>query len=142
MRLPTEGADGAQASVLVPSCATLNACLASAPMRNILISLSVASILVLVGCDERESMKVTQDRQGHAYVAEGTGSGLPQTPVAAPGEQYITTGPKDTLTSVSKKYNTTLSWLIKRNHLDNAEKYKDGVPPGTNLIVPDPNAKR
>lgn len=132
----------AQANVLVPSCATLNACLASAPMRNILTSLSVASILVLVGCDERESMKVTQDRQGHAYVVEGTSSGLSLTPVAGPGEQYITTGPKDTLTSVAKKYNTTLAWLIKRNRLDNAEKYKDGVPPGTNLIVPDPNAKR
>ena len=111
-------------------------------MRNILTSLSVASILLLVGCDERESMKVTQDRQGHAYVVEGTSSGLSLTPVAGPGEQYITTGPKDTLTSVSKKYNTTLAWLIKRNHLQDVEKYKDGVPPGTNLIVPDPNAKR
>ncbi len=112
-------------------------------MRKILISMSVASVLVFVGCDERESMKVTQDKQGHAYVADGTGgSGLKNTPVASVGEQYITTGPKDTLTSVAKKYNTTLAWLIKRNRLQDAEKYKDGVPPGTNLIVPDPNAKR
>jgi hypothetical protein len=32
--------------------------------------------------------------------------------------------------------------LIKRNDLKDTETYKDGVPPGTNLIVPDPNAKR
>ena len=111
-------------------------------MRNILTSLSVASVLIFAGCEERESMKVTQDRQGHAYVAEGSSSGLPNARVAGPGEQYITTGPKDTLTSVAKKYNTTLGWLIKRNDLKDTDKYKDGVPPGTNLIMPDPNAKR
>lgn len=112
-------------------------------MRKILLSMSVASILVFVGCDERKSMKVTQDKQGHAYVPEGAQSGVAnQIPVATDGEIYYTTGPKDTLTSVAKKFNTTLSWLIKRNDLKDTEKYKDGVPPGTNLIVPDPNAKR
>lgn len=114
-------------------------------MRNILIPLSVASVLFLAGCDERQSMKVTQDKQGHAYVPDGAGAGgsdLPNVRVASQGEQYITTGPKDTLTSVAKKYNTTIAWIIKRNDLKDAEKYKDGIPPGTNLIVPDPNIKR
>lgn len=113
-------------------------------MRKILLSVSVASVLVFVGCEERQSMKVTQDRQGHAHVAEGSGSGpgLGNIRVAGKDEIYYTTGPKDTLTSVAKKFNTTLSWLIKRNDLKDTETYKDGVPPGTNLIVPDPNAKR
>ena len=112
-------------------------------MRNILTSLSVASILIFAGCDERQSMKVTQDKGGHAYVPEGATTGVKNNiPVAAEGEIYVTTGPKDTLTSVAKKYNTTLSWLIKRNELKEPEKYKDGVPPGTNLIVPDPSIKR
>ncbi len=112
-------------------------------MRKILLSVSVASVLVFVGCDERESMKVTQDKKGHAYVVEGSGgSALPNKRVAADGEIYYTTGPKDTLTTVAKKFNTTLAWIIKRNDLKDAEKYKDGVPPGTNLIVPDPNIKR
>lgn len=112
-------------------------------MRKILLSMSVASVLVFVGCDERQSMKVTQDKQGHAYVPEGAQpGGLKNTPIAGEGEIYYTTGPKDSLTSVSKKFNTTLSWLIKRNELKDPEKYRDGVPPGTNLIVPDPNAKR
>lgn len=113
-------------------------------MRKILLSVSVASVLVFVGCEERQSMKVTQNKQGHAYVAEGSGGGgdLPNIRVAGEGEIYYTTGPKDTLTSVAKKFNTTLSWLIKRNDLKDTDKFKDGVPPGTNLIVPDPNAKR
>ena len=113
-------------------------------MRKILLSMSVASVLVFIGCEERQSMKVTQDKQGHAYIPEGAGpgGGLTNVRVAGEGEIYYTTGPKDTLTSVGKKFNTTLSWLIKRNDLKDAEKYKDGVPPGTHLIVPDPNAKR
>ena len=111
-------------------------------MRKILLPVSVASVLVFVGCDERESMKVTQDKKGHAFVAEGSSSGLPNARVAGPGEIYYTTGPKDTLTSVAKKFNTTIGWLIKRNDLKDTEKFKDGVPPGTNLIVPDPNKQR
>ena len=112
-------------------------------MRKILLSVSVASVLVFVGCEERQSMKVTQDRQGHAYIPEGAGGGgLPNQRIAGAGEIYYTTGPKDTLTTVAKKFNTTLSWLIKRNDLKDIEKYRDGVPPGTNLIVPDPAAKR
>jgi LysM repeat protein len=113
-------------------------------MRKILLSASVASVLVFVGCDERQSMKVTQDKQGHAYVPEGAsqGDGLGNVRIAGAGEIYYTTGPKDTLTSVAKKFNTTLSWLIKRNDLKDTDKFKDGVPPGTNLIVPDPNARR
>ena len=88
-------------------------------------------------------MKVTQDKQGHAYVPEGAQSGVAnQIPVATTGEIYYTTGAKDTLTSMAKKFNTTIAWLIKRNDLKDAAKFKDGVPPGTNLIVPDPAAKR
>ncbi len=112
-------------------------------MRKIILSVSVASVLFFIGCDERQSMKVTQDKQGHAYMPEGASPGVKNNiPVAGEGEIYYTTGPKDTLTLVAKKFNTTLSWLIKRNDLKDAEKFKDGVPPGTNLIVPDPNAKR
>jgi len=112
-------------------------------MRKILLSMSVASVLVFIGCEERQSMRVAQDKQGHAYVPEGgQGGGGGMSLVAGEGEQYITTGPKDTLTSVAKKYNTTLSWLIKRNQLKDAEKFKDGLPPGTNLIVPKLDAKR
>lgn len=90
-------------------------------------------------------MKVTQDKKGHAYIPEGAGSGggaLGNVRVAGEGEIYYTTGPKDTLTTVAKKFNTTLAWLIKRNDLKDTEKFRDGVPPGTNLIVPDPNVKR
>lgn len=112
-------------------------------MRKILLSVSVASVLVFIGCDERQSMKVTQDKQGHAYIPEGASQGVKNNvPVAGEGEIYYTTGPKDTLSSVAKKFNTTLSWLIKRNDLKDSDKFKDGVPPGTNLIVPDPNVKR
>jgi LysM repeat protein len=112
-------------------------------MRKILLSFSVASVLVFAGCDERQSMKVTQDKQGHAYVPEGASQGVKNNvAVAGEGEEYITTGPKDTLTSVAKKHNTTISWLIKRNDLKDAEKFKDGVPPGTNLIVPKLDAPR
>lgn len=112
-------------------------------MRKILLSVSVASVLVFVGCDERSSMKVTQNKQGHAYVPDGaTQGGENNKPIASDNEIYYTTGPKDSLSLVAKKFNTTLAWLIKRNDLKDAEKFKDGVPPGTNLIVPDPNAKR
>ncbi len=112
-------------------------------MRNILIPLSVASVLIFVGCEERQSMKVTQDKKGHAYIPEGAGQGVPNNiPVAGKDEIYITTGPKDTLYSIAKKYNTTLDWLIKRNDLKDREKFKDGIPPGTNIIVPDPAVKR
>jgi LysM repeat protein len=112
-------------------------------MRKILLSVSVASVLVFVGCEERQSMKVTQDKKGHAYIPEGASQGVKNNvPVAGEGEIYYTTGPKDTLTTVAKKFNTTLAWLIKRNDLKDTEKFRDGVPPGTNLIVPDPNVKR
>lgn len=88
-------------------------------------------------------MSVAQDKQGHAYIPDGgQPGGGSMSLVAGEDEQYITTGAKDTLTSVAKKYNTTLAWLIKRNQLKDAEKYKDGVPPGTNLIVPKLDAKR
>jgi LysM repeat protein len=103
-------------------------------MRNILFSLSFASVLLLTGCgDERQTMKVTQDKRGHAYIPEGAGSGsaLGNVRVAGPDEQYITTTAKDTLTSLAKQYNTTLEWIITRNDL------KAGLPaPGSNLIVP------
>jgi len=109
-------------------------------MRNILFMLSIASVLLLVGCgEERQSMKVTQDKGGHAFIPEGAGAGSPlnNARVAAEGEVYITTGAKDTLTSLAKQYNTTIEWLIKRNDL------KNGLPaPGTNMIVPDPKSKR
>jgi hypothetical protein len=109
-------------------------------MRKILVPLSVASVLVFAGCgEERESMKVTQDNQSRAYVAPGSGPGnkLGNVRVAGTGEIYITTGAKDTLTSLAKKYNTTVKWLIQRNNI------KDDLPkPGTNLIVPDPNISR
>jgi LysM repeat protein len=103
-------------------------------MRNILFSLSFASVLLLTGCgDERQTMKVTQDKRGHAYIPEGAGGGstLPNVRVASADEQYITTTAKDTLTSLAKSYNTTIEWIIKRNDL------KNGLPaPGSNLIVP------
>lgn len=113
-------------------------------MRKLLTSLSVASVLVFAGCgEERQSMKVTQDKQGHAYVVEGSGGGGDNNRrVAGAGEIYITTGPKDTLTSVAKKYNTTIEWLIKRNDMKDADKFKNGIPPGTNMIVPDPAVRR
>jgi LysM repeat protein len=116
------------------------------PMRKLITSLSVASVLVFAGCgEERQSMKVTQDKQGHAYVLEGSGGGgskLGNIRVADAGEIYYTTGPKDTLTLVAKKFNTTVEWLVKRNDLADKEKLKNGIPPGTNLIVPDPAVRR
>ena len=113
-------------------------------MRKLLTSLSVASVLVFAGCgEERQSMKVTQDKQGHAYVAEGSATGIKNNGrVAGEGEIYYTTGPKDTLTSVAKKFNTTVKWLIARNDIKDLEKMKNGIPPGTNMIVPDPAVRR
>ena len=108
-------------------------------MRNVLIVMSAASVLILAGCgDERQSMRVVQDKQGHAWSDLGSGgSSLGNTRVAEVGEIYITIAGKDTLTSIAKKYNTTIAWLIKRNDLEN------GLPAvGQNLIVPDPNYKR
>ena len=106
-------------------------------MRYLLASLSVASLLIAAGCgEERVSMMVVPDRQDHAYSdngAAGVGVGL-NVPIAGAGELFITTGPKDTLTSVATKYHTTVVWLIHRNDL------KNGLPaPGSNLIVPNPN---
>jgi LysM repeat protein len=108
-------------------------------MRNVLTVLSVASVLILAGCgEERQSMRVVQDKQGHAWSDLGSGgTALGNIRVAEVGEIYITVAGKDTLTSIAKKYNTTIAWLIKRNDLEN------GLPPvGSNLIVPDPNFKR
>jgi hypothetical protein len=105
-------------------------------MRNLLVSLSAASILFLIGCgEERHSMRVVPDRNGHA-AADPTGkAGLGNKPTADEGEIWITTQPKDSLTSLAKKHGTTVEWLIKRNDL------KDGLPaPGSNLIVPAPGA--
>lgn len=104
-------------------------------MRNLLVSLSVASILFLVGCgEERQSMRVVPDRNGHAASdPTGKGGGQGMQIVADKDEIYITTGAKDSLTSLAKKYGTTVEWLIKRNDL------KNGLPaPGSNLIVPAP----
>ena len=103
-------------------------------MRNLLASLSVASILFLVGCgEERQSMRVVPDRNGHAAVDATGKSGQGMALVADKDEIYITTGAKDSLTSLAKKYGTTVEWLIKRNDL------KNGLPaPGSNLIVPAP----
>ena len=83
-------------------------------MRKLLTLLSVASVLVFAGCgEEHQSMKVTQDKQGHAYVVEGSASGTKNNNrVAGEGEIYYTTGPKDTLPSVAKKFNTTVEWLV------------------------------
>jgi hypothetical protein len=107
-------------------------------MRYLLASLSVASLLIALGCgEERVSMMVVPDRQDHAFSDNGSiggGNGLMNVPTPTKGEIFITTGPKDTLTSVAAKYRTTLSWLIHRNDL------KNGLPPvGSNLIVPNPN---
>ena len=106
-------------------------------MRYLLASLSVASLLIALGCgEERVSMMVVPDRQDHAYSDNGSvGGGVgTMVPVPTKGEIFITTGPKDTLTSVAAKYRTTISWLIRRNDL------KNGLPPvGSNLIVPNPN---
>jgi LysM repeat protein len=106
-------------------------------MRHLLASLSVASLLIALGCgEERVSMMVVPDRQDHAYSDNGsTGGGVGMNvPIPTKSEIFITTGPKDTLTSVAAKYRTTISWLIHRNDL------KNGLPPvGSNLIVPNPN---
>jgi hypothetical protein len=107
-------------------------------MRYLLASLSVASLLIALGCgEERVSMLVVPDRQDHAYSDNGSNGGgteLGLVRVPTKGEIFITTGPKDTLTSVAAKYRTTISWLIHRNDL------KNGLPPvGSNLIVPNPN---
>jgi len=105
-------------------------------MRYLLASLSVASLLIVLGCgEERVSMMVVPDRQDHAYSDNGSIGGGYGTMVQVPskGEMFITTGPKDTLTSVAAKYRTNISWLIHRNDL------KNGLPPvGSNLIVPNP----
>lgn len=102
-------------------------------MRNLLASLTVASV-ILTGCvTERQSMRVVPDRNGHAAVDATGKSGQGMSLIADKDEIYITTGPKDSLTSLAKKHGTTVEWLIKRNDL------KDGLPaPGSNLIVPAP----
>lgn len=107
-------------------------------MRNLLVSLSFASIFLLVGClEERQSMRAVPDRNGHAAVDATGKGGLGNKPTADENEVWITTTPKDSLTSLAKKHGTTVEWLIKRNDL------KDGLPaPGSNLIVPKPGAPK
>ena len=107
-------------------------------MRNLLVSLSAASIFLLVGClEERHSMRAVPDRNGHAATDPTGKAGLGNKPTADENEIWITTTPKDSLTSLAKKHGTTVEQLIKRNDL------KDGLPaPGSNLIVPKPGGPK
>jgi hypothetical protein len=106
-------------------------------MRYLLVFGGLASVLVVAGCDERTSLRAVPDRDHHAYVDSSVQIGDDNRPLAGPGEIYITTGPHDTLTSVAMKYHTTIKQLIWRNQLTNTE---NPLPPGTNLIVPNPDA--
>ena len=107
-------------------------------MRNLLVSLSAASIFLLTGClEERQSMRAVPDRNGHAATDPTGKGGLGNRPTADEGEIWITTTPKDSLTSLAKKHGTTVEWLIKRNDI------KEVLPaPGTNLIVPKPGGSK
>lgn len=104
------------------------------PMRkNLVIVPAAIALLIMAGCEERHSMRALPDRQEHAYVDPTGKAGLGNVLTPEEGEIFITVGPKDTLSSVAKKYNTTVRGLIERNDL------KDGLPaPGKNLIVPSP----
>lgn len=98
-------------------------------MKTLLACATVAC-LALTGCGEyRDSMTAVPDRQGHA-AGSAPARQISNGPVAGKGEMYITLGAQDSLSSVSKAYNVTLEWLIKRNRLTASPK------PGDNLIVP------
>jgi hypothetical protein len=103
-------------------------------MRYITALLVITSLSCFVGCgDYREGMQVAPDRGGHAAGEPDKrgGGALSGKPIARAGEMYVTMGPQDTLTSVSKAYGVDLNWLIKRNQLTTPN-----PKPGTNLIVP------
>ncbi len=53
-------------------------------------------------------------------------------PVANPNEIYYTMEASDTIYTVTKKFNITTEWLIKRNEITDRTLLK----PGKNLIVP------
>jgi len=105
-------------------------------MRTSLAPL-VLLALVFVGCAERQNMRATPDRRGHAAGAE------PKNPlyserVAGPGEAWYTLVTGDTLSGVAKKFNTTLEALIKRNDIQDPKVAKAGYQ----VIVPAPGAAR
>lgn len=98
-----------------------------------LLAVLVPLTLILAGCDnDRQSYSVVPDRQGHATSPDGTPQNVRGGPVAGPGEMYYTMEGNDTLTSVARKFNVDLGWLIKRNDIQHESQAKAG----TQLIVP------
>jgi len=96
-----------------------------------LLACTAMTLLALSGCDnDRQNMTVVPDRQGHAYGANDQAQPTSTGPVARADEKWYTMEPNDTLTSVAKKFDVSLEWLIKRNDIQDDK----NIPP--QLIVP------
>lgn len=98
-------------------------------MRH-LITTSIVACAVLVaftGCEERQNMRVTPNRDDHAYVPPDHRSNIGTKVMAIEGEEiYYNWKAGDTLTNVAKSYNMTVEELIRRNKLKNGETPKAG----------------
>ncbi len=100
-----------------------------------LLAPTILAALCMTGCDnDRQTYSVVPDRQGHATAPDNAtqGRGIGNQPVAGAGEMYYTLEANDTLSSVARKFNVSLDYLIRRNDIRRAGQVK----PGTQLIVP------
>ncbi|MEK7413657.1 MAG: LysM peptidoglycan-binding domain-containing protein [Planctomycetota bacterium] len=100
-------------------------------MRNpTLLALASVAFLVAAGCQDRANLRELPDRQGHAYRTEGAERPLANQTAPYQDEQTYTVTGSDTLILVSKKFNTTVDAIVRRNDLQT-----NILTPGQVLIV-------
>jgi LysM repeat protein len=103
-------------------------------MRQTIAALSVLSLLLVAGCQDRDTVRVVPDRQGHALMTTpDTVAATANTRVPREGEAMHTVVAGDTLSSVGKKFNVDIKWLIERNDIIDSKK---PLRVGQQLIVP------
>lgn len=100
-------------------------------MRYLLASVVLLSV-AMTACDRRQNIAVVPDRQNHAYGAGGVQQPISQRPTASEGEMYHTLQANESISSVARKYNVDLGWLIRRNDIQDSA----SVKVGDQLIVP------
>jgi LysM repeat protein len=103
-------------------------------MRQTIAALGVLSLLLVAGCQDRDTVRVVPDRQGHALIAtQDTVAATANTRVPRDGEYMHTVVAGDTLSLIGKKYNVDIKWLITRNDIVDDKK---PLKVGQQLIVP------